>query len=329
MMLRQCLRAVVLLGALSGLAACGSGSTSVPWVNHRLRLQEAYTAQYPTSAPPCRAADLRLRVVPLRGVSQTVSYMFVFTNDSASSCLLRTSRPDVSATNPAGVRQLLRGPLFKLFGQDGRVVEGDLKPGEQASFDLFDSTAAICPGTSPAQPSVVRFTHIIVPLASGRVSADPRDAMSFWELCAFSSTKLGLPVWQFPPAPGPAGINSSLRPQLIGVPRTVRAGATFSYTVALYNSSSRRIVLHPCPGYTEDLDVSTNDGPFSQPAHAYELNCRNSGAIAAHATVAYQMRFAVPSHTPAGPSDLIWTFNIPMTENPPLMAQAHPRVTRR
>jgi hypothetical protein len=325
-MLRQCSRVVAVLGALSGLAACGGGSTSVPWINHRAALQIYRLVPHPASAPPCRAADLRLRVSPSEPPTQSVAYSFDLTNDGGFSCLIRASWPDVSATNAAGVRQLLRASHFNAFGSG---VNGDLKPGEQASFRLIDSIDADCGGTT-MPPAAVRFTHIIVTLPIGRVSADPGDAMSLFELCALSTTNVGRPANnQFPPAPGPAGIHTSLRPQLIGVLHTVRAGATFSYTILLYNRSSRRIVLHPCPGYTEDLAAFGNSGRLDKDVRrAYELNCRGSGAIAAHATVAYQMRFTVPAHAPAGPTELTWSLNTPILETPPSSAHAHPRVTR-
>src|SRR5438105_5589328 len=124
---------LVVVGA--GCAACGSAKTTtaaggvVPWLDKPLPLYlipNATLIRYPTSAPPCRARQLRVsQGRNAVGLNHHLEEL-VFSNVGAKACLLR-GYPTISAHTPAGVRRTLhprRGGTFV-----GQLLAADIRAG--------------------------------------------------------------------------------------------------------------------------------------------------------------------------------------------------------
>lgn len=268
------------------------------WVNRPLPLYvtpEPRLIRYPTSARPCRAAQLR--VSQGRGGVGLGNRLeeLVFTNLGAKPCLLR-GYPTISAEPPAGGRRLLRvrrgGTYF------GRLVPADLPPGGHVFLDFGTSNCGCrCEGGKP-----VRYRNLVFTLPRG--GSVHAERVSITVDCFLSMSDFGLPPRYSQPraAPGTAGtLHARLRP-----PAGVRAGTTLVYTVTLSNPTRTTVVLRPCPGYTEGLYVS---GLVVR--RSFALDCDSVHAIPAHGQVRYAMRLVVPRKAAPRTAKLGWNLNTP------------------
>jgi hypothetical protein len=287
-----------------GCTACASaksktptaGGGVVPWLDRPLRLYltpDAKLVRYPTSAPRCRAAQLRVsQGRKAVGLGHDLEEL-VFTNVGAKPCLLR-GYPIISARTPSGGRRLLRlrrgGTYF------GQLLAADIRVGGHGFLDL--ETTSVCDNglRKPVRFSDLRFT-----LPNGGTVGAPK--VSITSVCGLWMSELGLPRRYTQPraAPGTAG---TLRAH-VRLPASIRAGTTLRYTVALSNPTAKTVTLRPCPGYTEALVTTL----FIR--HSFALNCAAVRAIAAHGSVRYAMRLAVPGRTEPGPAKIGWSLNTP------------------
>lgn len=96
-----------------------------------------------------------------------------------------------------------------------------------------------------------------------------------------------------------------------GVPGvTGSRGQTVTFHVKVTNRSARPFRFgNPCPNYVE----GSGSG---QPTEVHVLNCRPVGAIAAGASVVFEMRIRVPDSAPIGRDALTWAL-APATYEPP------------
>src|SRR5712691_1319972 len=295
---------LVLLLVLAGSSGCGATATKaravlagvVPWVNRPLRLYvipEPKLIRYPTSAPPCRAGQLRVSQGRTGvGLGNQLEEL-VFTNVAASPCLLR-GYPAISAETSTGSRRLRpqRGGTY--FGQ---LVPADLPPGGHVFLDLATST-----GCEGGREPAVRYHHLLFTLPHG--GSLRAEQVSISEDCGLSMSDFGLPRRYSQPraAPGTAG---TLRARL-WLPASVRVGTIFRYTVTLSNPTKTTVVLHPCPGYSEGLYAS---GLVVR--RSFTLNCQSVHAIPAHGQVRYAMRLTVPRRAAPAIAKIGWNVNTP------------------
>jgi len=267
---------------VAGAAACGGERSGgvVPWVNRPLSLYvtpEPKLVRYPTSAPPCRPGQLRVRQGRRGAALSNDLEELVFTNTSTRPCLLR-GYPTITAETSAGTRRMLRpqrgGTYF------GQLVASDLRPGGHVFLDL--ATGVACNG---GNKPTVRYHGLVFTLAGGgRV---PGGHVSIDDVCGLSISTFGLPERYAEPraARGTAGtLKVTLR-----LPQGVRAGTMLSYTVVLSNPTRMTVVLRPCPGYTQSLY-----SPTAMVHGSYALDCDSVRAIHPHERVRYAMRLAVP-----------------------------------
>ena len=269
------------------------------WVNRPIPLYvvpEPKLIRYPTSARPCRAAQLRVSQGRSGvGLGNRLEEL-VFTNLGTSPCLLR-GYPTISAEPPVGARRLLRvrrgGTYF------GRLVPADLPPGGHVFLDFGTSNCGCrCQGGR----TPVRYHHLVFTLPTDE--SVHAERVSITEDCFMSMSEFGLPPRYSQPRarPGSAGtLHARLR-----LPAVVRAGTTLSYTVTLSNPTRRTVVLRPCPGYTEGLYVS---GLVVR--HSFALDCDSVHAIPAHGQVSYAMQLVVPRKAAAGTAKLGWNLDTP------------------
>jgi hypothetical protein len=300
---RRALSATLLV--LAGCTACASGGSRapaaasgvVPWLDRPLplyRTPDARLIRYPTSAPPCRAAQLRVEhrrtAVGLGNRLEEI----VFTNVASKACLLR-GYPTISARTPSGARRALRptrgGTYF------GQMTAADIAPGRHGFLDLATSRAC-----DNGLRRAVRYTDLRFSLPQGGTATAPRVSISVF--CGLSMSELGLPrrYAETRAAPGTAGtLHARLQ-----VPARVRAGATLRFVVILSNPSKAEVALRRCPGYTEGVAVA-----LLISRRSYAVNCATVHAIRPHGSVRYAMRLPVPRRAKPGFAKVFWSLNTP------------------
>src|SRR5207248_4882820 len=144
-----------LLLVLAGACGCGSARTTaspgaVPWIN---RPRPLYTAppptldRYATTAPRCRASQLRVsRGRTGVGLGNLLEQL-VFTNIGKRPCLLR-GYPTITAETPAGTRQTVQARRGGTYF--GRLLPADLQPGGRVLLDFGTSDCGCrCERPSP------------------------------------------------------------------------------------------------------------------------------------------------------------------------------------
>ncbi|MGA2471834.1 MAG: DUF4232 domain-containing protein [Solirubrobacteraceae bacterium] len=259
--------------------------------------------RYPTSAPPCSRAQLRVSQGQGQGATGWVLEGVVFTNVSATPCLLR-GYPEISGVTQAGVREAV------LALHHGTIIAqntpADMARGKNVDIWLDTPSQDPCPYGRPERP--VTFTRLVFTLPhGGRVSA-PAD-VSISETCSIlSMTGFGLlQCYCGTPPPSPLdGLH--LR---VTTPARVRAGEILSYSVTLTNASAKTVSLRRCPGYTERIAETDENVGYS-----FELNCATVHEIRAHTSVRYQMQIRVPSNSPPGTGDIGWGIDVPIVTRP-------------
>jgi hypothetical protein len=241
-------------------------------------------------ASPCTAADLTAAPGSSGAAAGHTVQWIQLTNTGTTACLL-TGYAQVTATEPG---------LPDLTAVDGSYFEtsgaGTAQPGESGTVGV--STDSVCP--RPLGPTTV-YHHLDLALpGGGTVSVDLPDG--FDAACGLRVTTLTGPA---PTAPTqPADPLASLRVAL-DTPATVAAGNTLVYVAAVSNPTAEAISLDRCPSYLQQASG------VADLKEDYELNCGPVGQIAAHATVRFEMRLAVPADALSGELDLTWSLAMP------------------
>lgn len=283
------------VAALTGCASGGSARAAgpVPWVDRPLPLYHVPAAKpirYPTTAPPCRAGQLRVSQGHLGGAAGNEAEPFLFTNIGSNTCLLR-GYPTVSAETATGSRQALH-PHHGIFF--GPLVPTDLPRGHHAFLDFGTGT-----GCDGGAGPVVRYRQLAFALPQGGVVRAGKATIA--EQCGLTMSDFGLPERYAGPRPGTPG---ALR---AGVHLTarLRTGSTdLRYTVTLSNPTAKAVRLKPCPGYTEGVYTS------GLAVHrSFALDCGAVHVIPAHGHVVYAMRLALPHGLAAGVVKLGWNLD--------------------
>jgi Protein of unknown function (DUF4232) len=280
---------LVLVVVLVGCGSSGRASSGgpVPWVN---RARPHYTipgpkvVRYPTTAPPCRPAQLRVSRGRSGVGTGNLFERLIFKNVGDRSCLLR-GYPSITADTPTG-RRLLR-PRHINFG----LVPSSLPPGGRTYLDFGTSDC----GCKCVRPHPLRYRQLGFTLRGGR---HLRTGAWIVVDCWLGMSAFGLPERFAASKPKP-GTPAELKAR-IHLPRSVRAGATILYTVTLTNPTDVAVSLRPCPGYTDGLGRS------------FALNCDTVHGIPPHGHVDYAMRIRIPvKYTRAGVAKVVWSLNTP------------------
>lgn len=294
------MRRALLVSVLGLLAAAGcgsSGSRAAPWVDRPLPLYSTPAPRpirYPTSAPLCRAGELR--VTEGRGGAATGHELqeLVFRNVGPRTCLLR-GYPTISAETPAGRRTALR-PRHGTFFEP--LLAADVAPRHHALLEV--ETDDMC--ASGRQP-IVRYRNVTFSLPWG--GSIGGGQLTIARQCGLAISELGLEErYKLPRArPGTPG---TLR-AAVSLPARVRAGiAELRYTVTLSNPTVRAVGLAPCPGYTEGIFA-----PGVAVHRSFALDCAAVRTIPAHGEARFAMRLPLPRPLPAarGPVKLAWSLD--------------------
>ena len=269
----------------------------MPWVNQprpRYTMPEPKLVWYPTTAPPCGPAQLRVSRGRTGAATGNLLQELVFTNTGTKPCLLR-GYPSITAETPAGERRVLHPRLGTFFG---RLVPSDLLPAGHVFLDFGTSACGCrCEGGQG-----VRYRNLVFTLPQG----GELDGGRVWLTngCFLDMSAFGLPERLSQPQPEP-GTPGTLRAS-VRLPDIVRAGATLQYVVTLTNPTPMTVPLSPCPSYTEAL-FSESRGV----QRSYALNCDWLRALLPHDHVEYEMKLDVPPETWSGPAKFGWSLNTP------------------
>ena len=289
----------VLLG-VAALAGCSSGHShrgTVPWANRPL---PRYTApqpgliSYSTTAPACRAAQLRVSWERNGVAAGSLGERFAFENTGSKPCLLH-GYPRTSAVAPDGRHVVLQPRLGGGLG--GQLSSADLAPGGHVFLDFATSDC----GCTCLRPNPTRYRRLVFHLPEGGSVQGGRFTLT--KDCFLEMSRFGLPERYAEPhaKPGTAG-TLHVRTH---APRTAKAGTVLHYSVELVNSTNRTVELSPCPGYTESM--------YTRAAHtsrSLRLNCDSVHSIAPHGRVRYAMELAIPRRA-SGAAKLGWSLDTP------------------
>lgn len=259
----------------------GSAGRATGWVDRPAAIPAVSVPHNPGIAA-CTSGDLRVRM-ERRGLLGAGTYAYIYSaqNTAKRACYV-SGRPGVKLAGQA----LAGGPNVL------DVTAGALAPGSSATFAVTQRPRAGC---TPAfsRSGVPRTSVVAAHIQIGaRPPAATADGTIRTSRCSTTEvSQIGLA----PTSPKPDQL-SPLTIQL-RAPERVRAGRTLDFTVTITNSTRAAIRLSPCPSY--------ETGISSAPAVAYQLNCARP-AIGAGQSRVYDMRFAVPASTPAGPAKIGW-----------------------
>jgi hypothetical protein len=264
---------------------------TVPWVG-----TPGSGYQTPTKVPdgtvvtrPCTAADLTATLGGVDGASGHLVHWVELTSTAATACLLE-GYPQVTATEP-GLPDVAaaQGSYFPATGVP------TMRPGEKGHVGVQTDTA--CTAPSPPPP----YHHVAITLpGGGTVSVDVPDGLDTG--CSLSVSELSGPA---PTTPAPSADPLASLQVALDAPATVAAGDTLVYVARVSNPTGEAISLDRCPSYVQRASG------VADLKEDYELNCGPVGQIAAHATVRFEMRLAVPADALSGELDLTWSLAMP------------------
>jgi hypothetical protein len=317
-----CVAAVLAAATLSG---CGSPGTSavpsgsgaaatsavptapnlgeaVPWIADPAPPYQPPPA--PKVPPPaadaraCTAADVSVSWGRGNGAGGHTLQSVRFRNTSDSTCVLK-GYPQITASEPGHP---------DVEAQDGSFFPSgpaaDMAPGQDTLLGL--ETVSYCAAANPPAGGgdhATLYHHVAIQIPGGgtvTLSNPPETERGGFDLtCGLHLGKFTGPEPK--PSPQPPDPLADLRASL-QAPQTVQAGVTLVYIVALSNPTAAPTSLSHCPGYVEWMD----SGRAVVTKELYALNCTPVGAIAAHSTVRFAMRLAVPASTPAGAATIHW-----------------------
>jgi hypothetical protein len=267
---------------------------TVPWVDRPAPpYVDPSPSPLPTNARPCHAADLRVSLGDGGVAMSNVKLPVLFTNKSATTCVL-FGYPTLAGITTSGRIVALHPQHGSYFGEPGPA--SNIAPGATAVVFV----GWLVPNTTAQPAPPYRQLRISLP-AGGAVDVAASGLIASGGVWV---TDFGVPALQPPPAPEPPASPLVVR---IDAPATMRPGETLEYTVTLTNPTSMAYALQPCPSYTEF--VGSGAQTWVATVDDYYLNCDTVHAVAAHSSVTYEMRLAVPSNQPLSNSPKFgWDF---------------------
>jgi len=285
-----CLFALLVICACGCDSRTGKSSGPVPWVNRprpRYEIPPPPLVRYPTTAPPCRPSQVRVRQGRNGVATGTFVEWLIFKNVGGTSCLLR-GYPQVTADTPTGHRVLR--PRRGAYPEP--LVPANLSP---SGHIFLAFTTSDC-GCRCERPHPTRYRNLVFTLPQGGNVSAP--GVSLVVDCFLAMNSFGLPE-QYAVVKARRGTAGTLRAR-IHAPSVVSSGATILYNVTLTNPTDVAVVFRPCPSYT--------DGN----AQSFELNCDTVHAIPPHGHVDYAMRLRIPERfTRNGVAKIVWRLNTP------------------
>lgn len=282
---------------------------AVPWVDRPAPPYSApspfYTPPPRTDARPCHSSDLATAADTPGALAGSLDYDVVFTNTSATSCILRGAPTSLHGVTSDGVQH----PIDASTQRSDLLVPANMPPGGHTRLLINSQHECDAAMGSHRGPS---YQQLVIGLPGGGTVRAPAfdpgpDGGAALAGYRFDCPPVGIssfgvnPPEPTYPKPPLAGARATLE-----LPTAVRAGSTLHYVVDLANPTSHDIAISPCPGY---IQYTTDfDRPVKQ---TYALNCDTVHAIAAGKTVRYAMQLAVPANAPTGTATIYWSSSGP------------------
>ena len=288
----QVRRLAVLAGAALLAAGCASAARpglaagAVPWVNRPAPAFTPSPQPSPTAAyPACRAWQLTGR--PGRGgpAAGTVFQEVRLTNYSGLPCTLSGGPSAVTGVRADGslvtLANVAHGDGWNLVGPG----PANLRPGRSGWVTL--AYADGCPALLSGRRA--DYKTLLIAVGGGQVRVGFPAPLNL--ICGLLVSDFGAPA---PPPPGSTSPLNVLA-AIVTMPATLTAGTTASYSVTLHNTSGKRVTLSPCPSYTQYLAIAAGNAQTVAVQQHFYLNCAAARQVAAHRSVTFAMRIAVPA----------------------------------
>ncbi|BEP16327.1 hypothetical protein acdb102_46380 [Acidothermaceae bacterium B102] len=237
-----------------------------------------------TSAPACTAAQLAPAGLFHPGDTEDSGSIVRLRNVSSTPCLL--SGPVRAVLHADGERPMNLSSHTPAWSDR---TSFDMRPGEWTL--VWFSASSGC-GTSTKARSDYTSADIAIP-GGGVVTV---RGLQLTHYCGGPSVGAFYRIHPDPvyvPAPL-AGATFTVE-----APKTVTAGTSFDFVVAIGNPTTHAITMAPCPSYMDFLS------PFVDKTF-HELNCHGRTTLSAGQTLRFQMRLAVPAAETDGPEKLVW-----------------------
>lgn len=280
-------------GPLLEPASPSPAQSVVPWVD---RPVPSYVPPSPSLPPadarPCRPADLRAESGQVGFGLGNSNLPVTFVNASTSACTL-IGYPTLVGIDVNGVAHPIATAHGSYFGDPGRPA--NIAPGGSAVLNV--SGADACPAALDGVHQTFELLRIGLP-AGGSVEV---AGSAFDTACGVSASQFGVPAAANPPVDVPLSPLTAT----IAAPGSVVAGTTMRYIVTITNPTDTDYSLVPCPAY-EQFVGSGSAGRWTATIREGYLDCDLVSVIAAHGSVSYEMRLAIPVDQPAGEAKFGW-----------------------
>lgn len=288
----------------SASASPPAGADLVPWLDEP-GSPPPPMSPLPTPTPPapaypaCTAAQLIAEPGQGGGATGNDITVIALHNVGKSNCSLFGYPTSLVGVRADGSKVTLH-PGHRGMFSEFYTWPADLKPGGIGHVGIMFWMGCDA-AQSPGADKLTSFTSAILGLPGGGTVMAPA---AFTTTCGISVTTFGGPP---PPPPMVEGPYPGLTAHA-DLPPTAVAGSTLDYTVTLTNTTDHDVVLDPCPVYEQGIYAAA--APISQP-HYFQLSCEAVHVIAAHESVTYAMRIAVPNAPTGTFAKFVWQVEPP------------------
>ncbi len=253
-------------------------------------------ASVPVSAlKACSAADLHVAAGFGGAAAGNISQPFVLTNAGSGNCSLEGYPSMLQGWQGGRWHQLpfTQGTYF--IDETPSPAPVDLSPGGQA--ELILGTTSTCNGGDVGDSKLYSRLEATLPDGTTIGLNSPVNASCELDLSSFHPMP---PPMSSPPAPTP-GPFAALQLQL-HAPDHAPAGTVLAYTVTLSNPTNENVVLDPCPGWTQLIDIPVSPEGLVQTSGV--IDCASTPSIPAHGSMTVPMHINVP--TTVGGGKFVW-----------------------
>ena len=277
------------LACASVIAAWASVATAapaaVPWLAEPAGAPAA-SASAPAAARACASDDFQVAAGATGAWHGFATQELRLARTGTDACRL-DGAPSIELESAGGVRQAAAAALA-----DPAAVREPLSFGPRDELVLLVGTPGACDATMGPERQVWPRLRVAMPGGGSTVV----DGVHVDTICGAARLLMQQPLAH-------EGAPSALASLQAAVSAPVIAGRELRYVVTLTNPSARAVDLSTCPAYTQTLAV---EGQRSD-SH-WRLACAAAGdRVAAHASVAFEMRAPIPAGMTGDGIKLAWT----------------------
>ena len=281
---RRCTAGAALL-ALVATAATAAPST-VPWQAQPAAAPVDAASPAAAATRACAAADFQVVAGAAGAWHGFATQELRLTRTSSGGCRLDAA-PAIELESPTGLRQAVAVALA-----EPAAVREPLALGTRDEVVLLVGTPGACDATMGPERRVTTRLRVAMPGGGDAVV----DGVHVDTICGAAR----LLMLQ---ALAHEETRSTLASLRAAVSEPVVAGNELRYVVTLSNPGARAVELSTCPVFTQTLSVEDRRSDSS-----WKLACAAAGGrIAANASVAFEMRAAIPAAMTGDGIKLAWT----------------------